>query len=494
MIVKKMIGGIMCLALAEAFRRFSFIAPDWEGELSQEKLLSCLSLLCGGCCLILAAGLFSEAFSQIKERKALERAYLRAKKAEEEERRRQARKMTFRNWRNTTLVVLALLCLFSGKVWALDGKDLERVCSRLSQAAGRPVEVVIEQNNDLNAWASGDGRLGVTSGMLAALEEEDELAFVIAHEVSHLQGGHHLRQRNQASLGGLLGALAAKALGGKEKAVKLGVELGAGLLAGSESRQDEYEADKNALILVQKAGFRPEAAVAVLKRLQSRYGNGDAKVPVIGWFASHPDTGNRVKRLEALLGRDAPSRSRLQRGRKAVVVVDPEARRYDYGWGFRSYYDQSLSETAKIETEAVLGEQGWTVLVSTQDVGPIQEELALENSEWGRNGEGRKDIGSFAGADDIFYVSAYVASETAYTAGNWRQSARLEGLKVGVVLRQIDLKTRKQLNVFRATGSAQALRRARIVLGQGDPLEAEFEQADDLARRAVRAAIANALN
>ena len=490
----KILGGIICLILAEVFRRFSFIAPDWEGDLSQDKLLSFFFLLCGGCCLILAAGLFSEALSQIKERKALERAYLRAKKAEEEERRRQARKMTFRNWRNTVLV-LALLCLFSGKVWALDGKDLERVCSRLSQAAGRPVEVVIEQNNDLNAWASSDGRLGVTSGMLEALEEEDELAFVIAHEVSHLQGGHHLRQRTQASLGGLLGTLAAKALGGKEKAVKLGVEIGAGLLASSESRQDEYEADKNALILIQKAGYRPEAAVAVLKRLQSRYGNGDAKVPVIGWFASHPDTGNRIKRLEALLvDRDTPLKSRLQRGRKAVVVVDPEARRYDYGWGFRSYYDESLSEIAKVETEAVLGERGWTVLVSTHDVGPIQEELALENSEWGKKGEGRKDIGYFAGADDIFYVSAYVASETAYTAGNWRQSAQLEGLKVGVVLRQIDLKTRKQIGVFRATGSAQALRRARITLGQGDPLEADFEQADNLARRAVRAAVANALN
>jgi hypothetical protein len=266
-------------------------------------------------------------------------------------------------------------------------------------------------------------------------------------------------------------------------------------LASSESRQDEYEADKNALILIQKAGYRPEAAVTVLKRLQSRYGNGDAKVPVIGWFASHPDTGNRIKRLEALLvDRDTPLKSRLQRGRKAVVVVDPEARRYDYGWGFRSYYDESLSEIAKVETEAVLGERGWTVLVSTHDVGPIQEELALENSEWGKNGEGRKDIGSFAGADDIFYVSAYLASETAYTAGNWRQSARLEGLKVGVILRQIDLKTRKQLSVFRAPGSAQALRRARITLGQGDPLEADFEQADNLARRAVRAAVTNALN
>jgi hypothetical protein len=225
---------------------------------------------------------------------------------------------------------------------------------------------------------------------------------------------------------------------------------------------------------------------------------------VIGWFASHPDTGVRIERLEkeiaSLQAQPQPTANpnphpTATPGPTVVVVLDPEASdSYGYGFGRGYYYAEDLSSVAKQETEVALEKKGFKVLVSTQDVGPLQEELELENSEWGQYGEHRQPIGYFSGAQQTFYVSAYVAGEQGYDVGDWRRQARVEGLKVGVLLRQIDLKTRRQVQSLRGTGSAAALSRARVSLGRDwDPVEVELERIDNLARRAVGEAVGKAL-
>ena len=90
-----------------------------------------------------------------------------------------------------------------------------------------------------------------------------------------------------------------------------------------------------------------------------------------------------------------------------VVVVDPQSDRY-YAGPFGGYYfSHELSRVAKQELEIALSKRGFQVLLNTDEVGPTQDELRLENSEWGRYGRKRNDIGYFTGADETFYVSAF---------------------------------------------------------------------------------------
>jgi len=435
--------------------------------------------------------------------------FLRRWLAEDEEsraRRRQKERQEkfwedyFKGGRLFVLAVLisSFVMVASQPAMALSEGELKVVCSRLSQAAGRSFEVEVVSDDDLNARVDKDGNIQITSAMVNSLRSADEAAGVLGHEMAHVLGRHYRSQAKQNILGAIVGVLAGKALGAKGEDLQTSAQVGAGLVGGHRSRKDEYAADLEGARLAYKAGYDPKGLVSVLRRLQGRYGNGDARIPVIGWFASHPDTGERIKRLEAEIASLQPQSATTPpaAGPTVVVVVDPEAG-YTYGYGFGRgyYYSEDLSRVTKQECEIALEKRGFRVLVSTQDVGPLQEELELENSEWGARGEGRKPKGYFAGADYIFYVSAYVMQEQNFQVGDWRRQAEVAGLKIGVLLRQIHLETRRQIQTLRGTGSVAALSRARVSLGRDwEPLEVELERIENLARRAVGEAVGKAVS
>ena len=399
------------------------------------------------------------------------------------------------------VVLLAVLCAVM-PAFGIDEVTLQGVAKKMSIAAGRSfnVEVVSQiDGDDYNAGAKENGDIQITSKFLEELQSADEAAGVLGHEMAHVVLKHHSGQRKSNILGAILGALVAKVTGADD--LSTGAAIGSGIIGGKRSRKDEYAADKKDLELAQKADFNPDGLVTVLKRLQSRYGNGDAGTPVLGWLASHPDTGNRILRLtgesvKPQLQTGTSSKSIAVAGQTAIVVVDPESSESNsYGFGRSYYYNEDISRVAKQETEAALEKRGFRVLVSTQDVGPLQSELELENSEWGLRGEGKKDKGYFVGADNVFYISAYVAGERDVRLGDWRKSAEVNGLKVGVLLRQIDLATRRQIQSFKGTGSANGVTRIRLPFGDRwtNSSEIEVQQVDNLARRAVGGAVAKAL-
>lgn len=389
----------------------------------------------------------------------------------------------------------------------------------------------------LNACALGDGRIYITEGMMRTLanKPDADLAAVLAHEATHVCQKHHKGQM-KAAIGGLLAVAAAKALGANDD-IQTGVEL-VGAMAGARySKDDEYRADSGAVDLLARAGYNPLGMAESLSILQSKYGDGPAKAPVIGWFASHPDTGRRVdgaKRRASELGygevggykpaprtepapaprqstpttrrpsqtRTAPvppmpsmaGRPRVVRGTRCVVVVDPKAGQANsWGFGRGYYYDEDLSGIAVAEAEDALEKNGYQVLVSSRDVGPLQEEIELSNSEWGARGEGRAQKGEFAGAEVVFYTSAYVWQERNFRASDWRKQIEAQGLKVGVALREINLRTRKQIGIWKGDGTVLKPTRIRVEMGDWwNSTEVEVNSAENLARQAIGKAVRKA--
>jgi len=359
------------------------------------------------------------------------------------------------------------------------------------------------ETGDLNAAALADGRVYATEGLMTTVTADDELAAVLGHELTHIAEHHHNRQEKVAITAGLAG-LAARALGANDS-LQTGVAAVGGLFGARYSKDDEYRADRGMVDALYAGGYDPMAGARMLRTLQGRYGNGPAKVPVIGWFSSHPDTGKRIEGVERrarelqLTGniggyRTAAATSpaaATAAGKTVVVVVDPEANDAYGGFGSSYYYAGDLSAIAKQETEIALANLGYQVLVSTNDVGPIQDEISLENSEWGANGENRNPKGDFAGAQEMYYVSAYVLRSSGATVGDWRNQATLAGLKVGVLLRRIETRTRKVPQNYRGNGSVTAPIQGRFTIRR--TVDVDIQSAENLGKKAVSQAVNSAL-
>lgn len=111
-----------------------------------------------------------------------------------------------------------------------------------------------------------------------------QMAFVVAHEVSHLHRGH---TRERFGVGTVAGMLTANPL------VGFGVKA---LLDRGCSRENEFEADRDAVAFCHRAGYAPDAGVAFLERLAS----GELPRNVIQQLLStHPPTSERLTELRA---------------------------------------------------------------------------------------------------------------------------------------------------------------------------------------------------
>lgn len=176
--------------------------------------------------------------------------------------------------------------------------------------ADRAFTVTLLNSPVENAFAVPGGYVYVTRALLALMNDEAELAFVLGHEVGHVAARHADRrqkvtQRNvllgtlgQAVLGGLLGKGATSGIGGQ--LVQGGVQR---LVVGnimSHSRSDEFEADDLGVIYAQKAGYASDASARILSGLAQQTAldaqvAGDARTTP-RWAMSHPDPALRVTR------------------------------------------------------------------------------------------------------------------------------------------------------------------------------------------------------
>jgi len=180
---------------------------------------------------------------------------------------------------------------------------VHEVGRRIVHAAGlggQRWEYVVFQNPEANAFVLPGGRMGVNTGLIDIVHNDDQLAAVIGHEVGHILAHHAAERYSQQQLTSI--ALAgAKAFGGSSAAGKAVASYGSigaqyGILLPF-SRQHELEADRIGVDLMQKAGYDPRKAVDLWRMMASRSG---AKGPP--QFAStHPSDAQRVSALEAYL-------------------------------------------------------------------------------------------------------------------------------------------------------------------------------------------------
>lgn len=162
---------------------------------------------------------------------------------------------------------------------------------------GYEFEFHVLDSKELNAFSLPGGKIVVCSALMRRVKNDDELAGVLAHEISHVTLRHGLHQvLHKAGLSATIEALWANdpRLVGRKLARLLELE------ALSYSRTQEEAADLSGLRLSIKAGFSPEGLVHFLERMKNESGTCDKALAI---FSTHPDPDNRIKSLKLELAK-----------------------------------------------------------------------------------------------------------------------------------------------------------------------------------------------
>ena len=168
-------------------------------------------------------------------------------------------------------------------------------------------EILLGRDRTVNAFALPGGYLGVHLGLVGVVATRDELASVLAHELSHVTQRHISRLITQQSkqtpllLGALvLGALAASKNPGATQALVVGGQALAMQNQLNFSRDMEREADRIGYGLMAPAGFSPLGFVSMFDKLQQANRlNDNGSWP---YLRSHPLTSERIAEARGRLG------------------------------------------------------------------------------------------------------------------------------------------------------------------------------------------------
>ena len=195
------------------------------------------------------------------------------------------------------------------------GQQTLRVAQRIAQATDNYLrnngydqiaqanqwEFNFVRDRQVNAFCMPGGKIVVYSGLLEATRPtDDELAAVIAHEVSHAVAKHAnerisremLTQLGGQVLTGMVGSKSA-ALGGiLQQVYPIGSQL---LVSLPYGRKQEYEADKIGMVFMAMAGYDPAAAVTLWQKMAQQ----GQKSPE--FLSTHPSDQNRIRAIQEFL-------------------------------------------------------------------------------------------------------------------------------------------------------------------------------------------------
>ncbi len=174
---------------------------------------------------------------------------------------------------------------------------------------------VINDPEQVNAFATPGGFLYVFSGLILAADDTAELAGVLGHEAGHVVARHSARQMVNA-MG--LETLAAVALGEDPNTLaQLAAALaGQGTLL-AHSRADEIEADELGAKYSAAAGYDPRGIASFFEKLMK----GEGKQP--GWarfLSTHPPSAERVERVNAFIEKNGLAGSGGRTGTEIAAV------------------------------------------------------------------------------------------------------------------------------------------------------------------------------
>jgi beta-barrel assembly-enhancing protease len=173
----------------------------------------------------------------------------------------------------------------------------------------------VVEDPGINASALPDGTVLVNTGLLGAVENESQLAFVLSHEVAHVLQAHHWREANDTRASRV--AIIVAAVAGSYFIGDLGMflgQLGLSAVVNGYSRKIENQADRLGLQNVVDLGYDPRSAVQFFHIMVDRYGRSSSAI-----WSDHDSNLLRGSFLTVQLARQYP------KGQFDHAVIDTDA-------------------------------------------------------------------------------------------------------------------------------------------------------------------------
>jgi predicted Zn-dependent protease len=150
-------------------------------------------------------------------------------------------------------------------------------------------------SSDINAFAAPGGYIFVTRGLYRMLNDESELAGVLAHEIGHVIRKHHLKILQQSRMVDQGGKVLTEQVGGNEQ-IQNWIGSGAEIVARSLDKSAEFEADRIAVVLSARAGYDAYGLPQVLQGLGHASNDSVALL-----FKTHPHPDERLAKLDSAM-------------------------------------------------------------------------------------------------------------------------------------------------------------------------------------------------
>ena len=297
--------------------------------------------------------------------------------------------------------------------------DIGHRISAHANDGGHTFTFFVIDDPNINAFALPGGYIGVHTGLLEATRSEDELAGVLAHEISHVTQRHiaraiHANSRQSIlNTAIMLGAILAGVAGGASgDAVQGAIAVAQGTAAQQQinfTRSNEYEADRIGISALAAAGFDPQGMASFFEVISRGGGSPDNRAPE--FLRTHPVSSARIAEARGRARDYAPvhtsdtvnygiARSRLivqrmETSEAALRYVERESYQNQseaerYGRAVAYMRAGRYLEANRIFEELVDNDQE----VIAYHVGVAQSELALERR--------RDAVASFERAKELF--------------------------------------------------------------------------------------------
>jgi predicted Zn-dependent protease len=161
------------------------------------------------------------------------------------------------------------------------------------------LRIILDPNP--NAYVLPNGAIYVNTGLVALLENEDQIASILGHEFAHFRCRHSYRERIKAENGavvGLIAGIAAASAAGDTGLVHPVTSLWTISSISGYSKNLETEADKQGLIAMSRASYDPKESIKALQLLEKVT---DPNLERNIRFSSHPRLNQRIKIVQELL-------------------------------------------------------------------------------------------------------------------------------------------------------------------------------------------------
>ncbi len=165
-----------------------------------------------------------------------------------------------------------------------------------------PLNFYIIKDSSINAFAAPAGHVFFFSGLIQIMDNVDELASVLAHELGHVSARHlavGIERSKKIGMATMAAILAGALIGGEAASALMTGSIAAGVQAKlGYSREDERQADQLGFKYTHMSGFNPQGMVTTLKKIQRENWYGGHNIPP--YLLTHPGVPERMANIEIM--------------------------------------------------------------------------------------------------------------------------------------------------------------------------------------------------